>query len=90
MNIIEIYTKSYCRYCLRAKELLRIKGAAFTEHDITNDLTKEDAYRQRSNLKTVPGIFINDQLIGGCSELFELDEQGKLDHLLGLRPSPSG
>ncbi len=86
---IEIYTKSFCSYCQRAKDLLRIKGVAFTEYDITADAEKAAEMHRRSAQRTVPGIFINNEPIGGCSELFALDEQGKLNPLLGLIISPA-
>ena len=85
MNPVEIYTKSYCPYCQRAKELLRIKGVAFTEYDVTQDPAKEAEMRQRSGRETVPEIFIGGALVGGCSDLFDRDETGELDRLLGLR-----
>lgn len=85
MNAVEIYTKSYCPYCQRAKELLRIKGVNFTEYDITQDAVKEAEMRQRSGRETVPEIFISGVLVGGCSDLFDLDEVGELDRLLGIR-----
>ena len=81
---VEIYTKRNCAYCQRAKDLLRIKGVAFVEHDITNDLLKASEMRQRSQRHTVPEIFVNNALIGGCPELFDLDEQGVLDSMLGF------
>ena len=81
---IEIYTRVYCAYCQRAKELLRIKGMNFIEHDITDDQLKAAEMLQRSQWQTVPGIFINETLIGGCDELFDLDERGGLDSMLGL------
>ncbi len=84
MNRIEIYTKSYCPYCQRAKELLRIKGVEFVEYDVTGDPAKEEEMRTRSGRATVPEIFIANTLIGGCSELFDLDESGELDRLLDL------
>ncbi len=84
MAEVEIYTKSYCPYCHRAKELLQIKGVDFTEYDVTDDPEKEREMRERSGRKTVPEIFIAGRLVGGCSELFESDEQGDLDELLGL------
>jgi glutaredoxin 3 len=83
MNKIEIYTKNYCAYCHRAKDLLRIKGVEFIEYDVTHDAAKRQEMVQRSHRETVPEIFIADRLIGGCDELFNLDEQGELDHLLG-------
>ena len=82
MGKIEIYTKNYCPYCQRAKELLKIKGVNFTEYDISHDPEKEAEMLQRSGRSTVPEIFINDQLIGGCDELFSLDEKGALDPLI--------
>ena len=82
MGKIEIYTKNYCPYCHRAKELLKIKGVNFTEYDVSHDPEKEAEMLQRSGRSTVPEIFINDQLIGGCDELFSLDEKGALDPLI--------
>ncbi|TYO99255.1 glutaredoxin 3 [Geothermobacter ehrlichii] len=82
MNGIEIYTKNYCPYCLRAMELLRIKGVPFIEYDVTDDPDREAEMRQRSGRTTVPEIFIDGRLIGGCDELFALDERGELDPLL--------
>lgn len=87
---IEIYTKSYCAYCVRAKRLLRIKGVNFAEYDITDDALKAAEMQQRSQRETVPAIFINDIAIGGCAELFDLDERGELDLLLGIVNQPAG
>ena len=81
---IEIYTKIYCAYCQRAKELLRIKGMDFVEYDITDNQHRAVEMQRRSQQQTMPGIFINDTPIGGCTELFDLDEQGDLDSLLGI------
>ena len=77
----EIYTKDYCAYCHRAKDLLSIKGISFVEYDITRDSELEKKMRHRTGRHTVPQIFINAQHIGGCDDLFALDEQGRLDSL---------
>ncbi|WP_020674640.1 glutaredoxin 3 [Geopsychrobacter electrodiphilus] len=82
MNQTEIYTKDYCPYCHRAKELLSIKGIPFIEHDVTKNSALETQMRQRTGQQTVPQIFIGTRHIGGCDDLFALDEQGKLDPLL--------
>ncbi|RMF43319.1 MAG: glutaredoxin 3 [Deltaproteobacteria bacterium] len=82
MSKVEIYTKNYCPYCHRAKELLRIKNVPFTEYDVTHDPEKETEMRQRSGRVTVPEIFIDGRLVGGCDDLFDLDERGELDPLL--------
>jgi len=85
---VEIYTKRNCSYCQRAKELLRIKGVNFVEYDITDDLLLAAEMRQRSQRQTVPAILFDDILIGDCPELFDLDERGVLDRMLGLGDPP--
>jgi glutaredoxin 3 len=84
MKHIEIYTKDYCSYCHRAKDLLRRKDVEFTEYDVTNDSLKEKEMRERSGRTTVPEIFVDDQLIGGCDDLFDLEATGELEATLGL------
>jgi glutaredoxin 3 len=84
MKKIEIYTKDYCPFCHRAKDLLRVKGAEFTEYDVTTNALKEKEMRERSGRTTVPEIFIDDQLLGGCDDLFDLEAAGELAGRLGL------
>jgi glutaredoxin 3 len=83
MKKIEIYTKSYCTYCQRAKDLLRSKNVRFTEYDVTDDPEGQQEMRRRSGRTTVPEIFIDDRLIGGCDDLMALEANGALDRLLG-------
>jgi glutaredoxin 3 len=83
---VEIYTKPFCPYCERSKELLRIKGVTFIEYVVNGDSSRTEEMRSRGALAPPPGIFIAGRLIGGCRELFELDENGELDRL--LCPSP--
>ncbi len=64
--------------------MLHIKGVPFTEYDVTSDCAKEQEMRRRSQRRTVPEIFVDGVLLGGCSELFELDEEGRLDAILDL------
>lgn len=82
MRNIDLYSKDYCPYCHRAKELLSIKGVQYNEIDVTHDNALEVEMRQRSGQRTVPQVFIGQQHIGGCSDLFTLDERGELDPLL--------
>ena len=84
MKRIEIYTKDYCPYCQRAKELLQSKKVTFVEYEISDDPAKELEMRQRSGRQTVPEIFIDDKLIGGCDDLFALDAAGTLNQRLGI------
>lgn len=82
MGKAEIYTKNYCPYCHRAKELLSIKGVPFVEYDVTSDSQLERLMCQRTGRHTVPQIFIDKHHVGGCDDLFALDERGDLDPLL--------
>ncbi len=85
MPNITIYTKYHCPYCVKAKTLLKQKGveSSITEIDITHDETLQMQMIQKSGGKrTVPQIFIGDAHIGGCDDLYALNNAGKLDSLL--------
>lgn len=83
MTPIEIYTQRFCSYCHYAKELLSRKGAAYHEIDVTGDQDKRREMIERaSGRTTVPQIFIGATYVGGCDELYALDEAGELDPLL--------
>jgi glutaredoxin 3 len=83
MPNIEIYTTPYCPYCVRAKALLKKKGAAFTEIDVGGDWQRREEMIERANGRmTVPQIFIGDLHVGGSDDLHALDSAGKLDPLL--------
>lgn len=80
---VEIYTWQTCPYCIRAKLLLWWKGANFTEYKIDGDEAARAKMAERANgRRTVPQIFINQQHIGGCDDLHQLDTQGQLDFML--------
>lgn len=80
---VEIYTWRTCPYCIRAKELLKSKGVDFREYSIDGDETARVQMAQRANgRRSVPQIFINDDHVGGCDDIYELDWQGKLDQML--------
>jgi glutaredoxin 3 len=80
---IVVYSTLLCPYCHRAKALLRKKGVAFTEIDVGMDLEKRDEMTRRAGRHTVPQIFVGDKHLGGCDDLHALDQEGKLDTLLG-------
>ena len=83
MAKIEIYTKAFCPYCTRAKQLLDSKGVAYEEFDITMGGPKRQEMIQRANGRTtVPQIFIDGEHIGGSDDLAALDRRGGLDELL--------
>ncbi len=83
MAKVEIYTWQYCPFCIRAKDLLKKKGVEYTEYSIDGDTEGRLTMSQRANGRnTVPQIFINDKGIGGCNELYELENNQQLDALL--------
>ncbi len=82
---VEIYTWRTCPFCIRAKALLNSKGVQYTEYTIDGDEVARDAMAKRSGGKrSVPQVFANDQHLGGCDDIHDLDRQGKLDLALGL------
>lgn len=80
---VEIYTWKTCPYCIRAKSLLDQKGIEFIEYRIDGDqVAHSEMSKRASGRSSVPQIFINDQHIGGCDDIYTLNSQGKLDALL--------
>jgi len=81
---IEIYTTPTCPFCHAAKDLLRAKLVSFEEIVVT-DPDKRAAMSARVDGRTsVPQIFINGRHVGGCDDLFMLEESGKLNALLAI------
>lgn len=79
--MIEIYTTGYCGFCVRAKALLDRKNLEYREIRVDDDPERRKEMMERSQRRTVPQIFINDETIGGCDELFALERSGKLDEM---------
>jgi glutaredoxin 3 len=83
MPPVEIYTTRWCPYCHMAKALLKRKGVAFTEIDVSRDPALRNAMTERANGGyTVPQIFIGATHVGGSDDLHALERAGKLDALL--------
>ncbi len=87
---IEIYGSGLCAYCTAARMLFKKRGLNFTDIPITDDEDARAEMQRRSGASSVPQIFINDQPIGGFDELYELEESGGLDKLLGACPDVAG
>ena len=83
MSKVEIYTWQYCPFCIRAKSLLKKKNINFIEHKIDGDNDAREIMTERANgRRTLPQIFINNKGIGGCDDLYSLENDNKLDQLL--------
>lgn len=75
---VTVYTTHACPHCHRAKDLLKRKGIAFQEVDITEDSKKREELEERYHWMTVPVIIIGDKFIGGANELYKLERNGEL------------
>jgi glutaredoxin 3 len=82
MTNVVIYSTKVCPYCEQAKQLLRQKNVAYTEFLVDTSPEKRDEMIAKSGRRSVPQIFINDQHIGGCDDLYAANKSGKLDKLL--------
>ncbi len=82
LSKVTVYTTRFCPYCVRAKSLLKERGVDFKE--IQFDMEDEKSWDEliaRSGMQTVPQIFHGERLIGGYTELAELDRKDKLASL---------
>jgi glutaredoxin 3 len=76
---VRVFTTLICAYCVRAKMLLKAKGVAYEEIDVSRDHEMRDWLVKTTGQRTVPQIFINEESIGGFDELRALDRAGQLD-----------
>lgn len=82
MAAVTIYSSDWCGFCRRAKSLLQAKQADVTEINVDGDPAARREMEQRSGRRTVPQIWIGEQHIGGCDDLYALERSGKLDAML--------
>ena len=83
MSKVEIYTWQYCPFCIRAKSLLKKKNINFTEYKIDGDEDARSLMSERAaGRRTLPQIFIDNEGIGGCDDLYTLENENKLNALL--------
>lgn len=76
-----MYSTPWCGFCTRARQLLKTKGVPFEDVDATDPAVRRDVMA-RSGQRTVPQIWIGDEHIGGCDELYALERSGQLDRKL--------
>ena len=82
MATIRIYTTRWCGYCVRAKTLLDSKGLTYEEVHLDDDPSFRQHLLDLTGGWTVPQILIDDRPIGGYTELWHLERDGRLDELL--------
>jgi glutaredoxin 3 len=82
MARIQIYTTRWCGYCERAKALLERKGIEYDDVAVDEDPAFRQKLFELTGGWTVPQIVIDDEPIGGYTELWRLDRDGRLDERL--------
>jgi glutaredoxin 3 len=85
MKKIEIYTTDYCPFCVKAKILLKKKNIKYIEINLSNDeALREKMSAMANGARSVPQIFADNVHIGDCDKIHKLEQEKKLDKLLGL------
>lgn len=82
MAKVKIYTKDWCPFCDRAKNLLKTKGQSYEEINLEQNPSLYESLKAQTGMRTVPQIFINDKFVGGFQELSQLNAKGDLDKWL--------
>ena len=78
-----MYATAVCPYCIRAEQLLRSKGVQDIEKiRVDLDPARRAEMMQRTGRRTVPQIYIDATHVGGCDDLYALNDAGRLDALL--------
>jgi glutaredoxin 3 len=82
MERIQLYTTRWCGFCARAKALLDSKGLEYDEVQLDDDPEFRAMLLELTGGWTVPQILVDGRPIGGYTELWRLDRDGRLDELL--------
>ena len=64
-----VWSKNQCPFCDQAKKLLGSRGIEFEERNVSTDWTKEQLLESVPTARTLPQIFLDDNYIGGFTEL---------------------
>ncbi|SFH56362.1 glutaredoxin 3 [Tindallia magadiensis] len=79
MKKVKLYSWTFCPFCVRAKEVLVQNGIEFEEIVIENDQAEMQRLTEITCSDTVPQIFVEDEFIGGCDELLQIEREGKIE-----------
>ena len=82
MTGVVIYTTRWCPFCIQAKALLDRKGVSYQEIPVDGDPTARQQMALKAGKTSVPQVWIGEQHIGGCDELFFFFHSGTRDPLL--------
>ena len=83
MNKVVMYSSMFCPFCHRAARLLAAKEADVELRSVDGNPDAHAEMMRLSGRHTVPQIFIGDTHVGGCDDLYALEQRNELDPLLG-------
>ena len=83
---VRIYTTRWCGYCHAAVRLLDRKQVIYENIDVTQDDKTRVWLHQATGRTSVPQVFINEQAVGGYTDIKALDDRGELDRMLAEPP----
>lgn len=84
-NNVMMFSKSYCGYCAKAKNILKTKGIIYEAIELdqrTDGVDIQDYLATKTGQRSVPNIFIKSKHIGGSSDLADIDKNGNLKKLV--------
>ena len=81
---VTMHATGWCPYCRRAESLLRDKGVVFDWIDVEDHPGRREEMMRLSGRRTVPQIWIGEQHVGGCDDLFALEQSGRLNAMLSV------
>ena len=64
-----VWSKDQCPYCVQAKALLESRGIEYEERNINNGWDKDDLLTAVPGARTLPQVFLDEELVGGFNEL---------------------
>jgi monothiol glutaredoxin len=73
-----------CGFSARTVGALQALGAPFAAVDILPDPRIRQELSALSNWPTIPQLFVNGELVGGCDIVTEMFESGELAQTLGV------
>jgi glutaredoxin 3 len=79
MSAITVYTTEPCGYCARVKGLLRSRGLAFSEVNLSKDPEGRTELAARTGMMTFPQVLIDDRVVGGFNEVQAALQSGRMD-----------
>ena len=82
MKPVIVYNTESCPYCVRARQLLESKNISYTDIRVDEEPQLRQEMFEKTGRTSVPQIFIGNEAIGGCDDLFALEQAGELDRLL--------